>query len=248
LDNKYPEKQRDKIYEIYISSQDLKGHLKLENFSNLEKLDCSHNKFTEIEINNCLGLKKINCSNNQLIKLNIQKCLDLKFLCCSNNLLTNLDLSKNTKLEQLNISNNDFSEQDLSFLSHLMNLKDLQLENYYNTERAKLNIYNRFYGSLEPLKDMSELAWLNIDNTDLDSGLEYLPDSLKYFSCQSNMFHGSGLVRLDKNQVEGWYILGEKVVRKCEKILNLLANKEGEVETMYPWNGLIKDFSQKLQA
>jgi len=43
------------------------------------------------------------------------------------------------------------------------------------------NIYNRFYGSLEPLRDMSKLQDLCIDSTDIDSGLEYLSDSLRTF-------------------------------------------------------------------
>jgi hypothetical protein len=42
---------------------------------------------------------------------------------------------------------------------------------------------NRFFGSLEPLKDLTELTHLNIANTDIDSGLEYLPDSLQTLNC-----------------------------------------------------------------
>src|SRR5207248_2474360 len=52
-------------------------------------------------------------------------------------------------------------------------------------ERVEKGIYNRFTGSLESLKNMSKLNELDISNTDIDSGLEYLPDSVGFFYCFS---------------------------------------------------------------
>jgi hypothetical protein len=46
---------------------------------------------------------------------------------------------------------------------------------------------NKFHGSLEPLKQMSKLKTLDISNTDLDSGLEYLPESVEEFNCSANL-------------------------------------------------------------
>src|SRR2546421_5951390 len=89
----------------------------------------------------------------------------------------------NLKLEDLRISNNNFSEQDLSFLSHLENLKDLRLG---NDKFAKFDQGNRFKGSLKPLEKLARLKRLDINNTNIDSGLEYLPDSLSEFYCLAN--------------------------------------------------------------
>ncbi|CAJ0641492.1 4286_t:CDS:2 [Entrophospora sp. SA101] len=46
-------------------------------------------------------------------------------------------------------------------------------------ERCKNNIYNRFYGSLEPLRGMTKLPGLCIDGTDVEEGLEYLPTTIE---------------------------------------------------------------------
>jgi Leucine-rich repeat (LRR) protein len=45
---------------------------------------------------------------------------------------------------------------------------------------------NNFYGSLEPLKNLSEIQELDIRDTDIDSGLEYLPESVEKFYCSAN--------------------------------------------------------------
>ena len=58
-----------------------------------------------------------------------------------------------------------------------------------STSEEKINqgIYNRFSGSLEYLKNLSKLTDLNISNTDIDSGLEYLPESVKHFWCSADL-------------------------------------------------------------
>jgi Leucine-rich repeat (LRR) protein len=61
----------------------LVGSLKLENFPNLQELDCSTNKLSCLEIMNCPQLKKVCCSNNQLATLNLYNCLNLEELDCS---------------------------------------------------------------------------------------------------------------------------------------------------------------------
>src|SRR6185295_20137122 len=76
-------------------------------------------------------------------------------------------------------------EQDLSFFS---NFPDLSVLLIHNDDQEKINqgIYNRFVGSLEPLKNLTKIERLYIDNTDIDSGLEYLPESVKDFNCSTD--------------------------------------------------------------
>jgi len=161
----------------------LHGTLKLENFTNLEGFSCcSCCNLTSLEVINCPNLKFLSCGNNKLTNLDLSGCPNLKTLRCPNNLLTNLDLSQNINLEELYIYDNNFSQQDLSFLSQLVNLKQLQLQNS-EYERIKKGIYNRFTGSLEALRNLTKLESLDISNTDLNGGLEFLPASVEKFSC-----------------------------------------------------------------
>jgi hypothetical protein len=48
----------------------------------------------------------------------------------------------------------------------------------HNEENIKQGIHNRFYGSLEPLKNLTKLEELDISNTDINQGVEFLPDSI----------------------------------------------------------------------
>jgi hypothetical protein len=46
LDKNYPKNTRSKEKYLYIPHKNLTGFLNLNDFTNLEKLDCSNNKFT----------------------------------------------------------------------------------------------------------------------------------------------------------------------------------------------------------
>jgi chromosome segregation ATPase len=82
-----------------------------------------------LEIKNCPNLEKVICSRNQLTELNLQGFPRLKTLICNDNKLTSLDLSNSKELEDLNIMNNSFAEQNLSLLGSLTKLKELRLGN-----------------------------------------------------------------------------------------------------------------------
>jgi hypothetical protein len=77
------------------------------------------------------------------------------------------------KLIELRIASNNFTTQDLSIFSKFVNLKTLQIGEI-DKERIKNNTYNRFYGSLKHLGNLTKLEKLSIDNTDINLGLEYL--------------------------------------------------------------------------
>jgi len=89
------------------------------------------------------------------------------------------------KLTELNLGNNDFDEQDLTCFSRFTKLEKLYLGSGNTAVRQK-NVYNKFYGSLEPLKDLTKLKKLDISNTDIDSGLEHLysVERLYCFNCR----------------------------------------------------------------
>jgi len=121
----------------------------------------------------------LNCGYNELTDLNLTNSTRLEGFICNDNYINKLEYTSfnPNKLVHLDISNNNLSKQDLSVFSKFVNLKVLGVGND-NDERVKKNIYNRFTGSLEPLQNLVNLKKLFISNTDVNSGLEYLPSSL----------------------------------------------------------------------
>ncbi|CAB4430986.1 unnamed protein product [Rhizophagus irregularis] len=135
----------------------------------------------------------INNSNISTTELYLD-CKNLKELTCSRINLTILDFKQNNELERLNCCYNNLTKGS----------------------------YNQFYGSLKPLENLSKLKELNISNTDIDSGLEFLSESIEIFRCSTDYYKA-----------------------KCKVIANIFANEQGILET--DMNG-IKDFSKKLKA
>ncbi|WNE40615.1 MAG: hypothetical protein mread185_000072 [Mycoplasmataceae bacterium] len=152
--------------------------LDLSKNKRLDEISCSGNELTELDLSNQTQLTSINCSDNllKIIKLPISGQEKLTHLYLYNN-----NFSRPKNLQQSWFINNQPEEQDLSFLETFVNLETLWLGNN-NEERINRGIYNRFYGSLEPLKNMKNLKSLRIENTDIHYGLEYLPlEKLKEF-------------------------------------------------------------------
>jgi hypothetical protein len=147
----------------------------------------NNQKITGLKLPNCSKLTHLNCSNNELKSLNLNNSTNLEDVICSNNLLTELDLfSQNPKkLFSLYLDNNNFSHCDLSYFSRFTALQRLYLGTN-EKERISKNIYNRFFGSLEDLKSLTNLRELDINATDINSGLECLPTrNLYMFYCTS---------------------------------------------------------------
>src|SRR5579862_553137 len=65
LNQKYPvEEERKNVKKLDISNQKLEGDLDLSDFINLETLDCSHNKLTNLDLTNLTQLEEIRCNDN----------------------------------------------------------------------------------------------------------------------------------------------------------------------------------------
>jgi Leucine-rich repeat (LRR) protein len=153
-----------------ITSLDL-----LEN-KKLKELLCGNNRIGTLDLRNNKKIITIDCSGNELKNLDLSSCFYLEELNLRNNQLSSIDfldsLPNSEKLNYLNISNNNFKAQDLSFLSKLTNLKKLFIGG------------NKFYGSLFFLKEINNLKELDISDTDIESGIEYLPENLEKIYCK----------------------------------------------------------------
>jgi len=180
LDQNYLTKE---IKRLDLSNQNLEGDLIIQDFLNLESIKCGSNQdLTSLKLINLPELNYLHTNGCQITNLTINSCPEISELNIANNLLTSTDFITNLehpeKLTHLSIHSNNFAKQDLSFLSKFTNLEKLFVDNH-SQEKLNNQVYNRFTGSLQPLHNLTNLKWINIANTDLDSGLEYLPTNLR---------------------------------------------------------------------
>ncbi|CAG8509787.1 208_t:CDS:1 [Paraglomus occultum] len=129
----------------------------------------------------------LNCNNNQLTTLDLTNSGKLEGLRCGDNYLEYLALSplQTKQLTYLYAENNNFLSQDCSVFGKSVNLRELKIGNH-NQIKINQGVYNRFTGSLEPLQNLGKLEYLDISSTDIDDGLEYLPENIKVFSCEAD--------------------------------------------------------------
>ncbi|CAG8657189.1 9472_t:CDS:1, partial [Ambispora gerdemannii] len=211
LDEEYPNKEKAEVIEIKSIGFIDESELEIKDFPNLKEIKKDRenvSQVTKVTISNCPELKEIDFSSNKLVEINLTNNKNLTNLSCSDNLLNNLDLSQNLNLEYLDIMDNNFEKQDLSFLSNLVNLKTLLVGNSSVTslylkkgevikEKIQKGLpHNRFYGSLEFLQGLSKLEYLGISYTDIDKGLEFLPNSLE--TCNVGSIPETKVIKLDE--------------------------------------------------
>jgi hypothetical protein len=143
--------------------------------------------------------------------------VNLKELVCNGNKLTFLDLSKQTKLESLTISKNNFPPENPTWLSHLVNLKELYIRQ------------NNFKGSLEFIQNMNKLEVLDISGTNIDYDLKYLPLSLKWINRNEKI--GEELI-LHGNNLLVWQESHSELVEK--KLTENYSEETSEIVTTIP--------------
>ncbi|EXX54862.1 hypothetical protein RirG_230650 [Rhizophagus irregularis DAOM 197198w] len=184
INQKYPtEEEKEKENRLIINNKNLEGHLDLSEFVNLEKLNCSNNQLISLDIRKNMRLTDLDCSQNKLTNLDLTNSSNITYIRANYNQLIDIRLPivNKEKLEYINLLDNSLS-QNLNCFGCFVNLKQLFIGNT-DEYRIQQDIFNRFHGNLKPLKSLNKLESLNINNTDIDSGIEYLPDSVKNFRC-----------------------------------------------------------------
>jgi len=165
LDKEYPKEIRSEIKELNIESQNLEGNLNLGGFVSLERLQCGRNDLTNLNLSDCHQLKVLNCYINLLTETN--------FL---------VTIPRPEKLIHLDMGDNPVGKQELSIFNRFKNLTHLYFNTYQEFQREEVdkNLYNDFSGSLKNLKNLTKLQEIDITNTDVNDGLEYLPENVKF--------------------------------------------------------------------
>ncbi|RHZ35245.1 hypothetical protein [endosymbiont GvMRE of Glomus versiforme] len=154
-----------------------KGGLDLSEYTNLKSLKIAKTSLTKLELSKCNKLISLECGENQLTSID--------FL---------IQLPCPEKLERLEIYDNNIESTTLEFLRPFTNLKDCKLgENISKNKKEKKELeqrlqsktYNKFYGSLEPIKNLTKLEKLCIAGTDVDEGIEYIPTKIAKLSTEA---------------------------------------------------------------
>ncbi len=167
---------------------DLSG---IEDFYNLQYLDCSKNNIDTLNINTNTTLKYLDCydasiseliidnlnslstldfSFNNLTNVNLSGNPGLTYLNCIRNQLSNLNLSNNTFLASLKCGDNILTSLDLS----MVDLEILQCQNNPitninlsgNYSLKHLTCHDNFLHQID-LSDNVNLEWLSIGNAEL---------------------------------------------------------------------------------
>ena len=195
----------ESVKEIYLGQEgysDLKG---IEFFSELEKLCCSNNYLTNLDISKNLALTYLDCEDNKIKTLDVSNNRALTFLRCDYNQLTSLDVSKNTELTKLDCSDNPLNE---IYVRNNTKLKELycynnqlvSLDVSQNTDLEVLSCYDNKLIDLDVSKNTA-LTVLQCGK----NGMMFLDLSLNkeldYLDCKYNDYLKSIFLAKDPNDV-----------------------------------------------
>ena len=179
------------ITNIDVSSTGIRSLQGIEYFTELESLDCSSDKLTELDLSKNPKLMFVYCAYNELTELNTSHNSELVSLNCAGNQLTKLDLSQNRILRDLYCESNRLKELDVSHNSSLVEL------NVGWNRISKLDLSKNYI--------LSNLDAMNMNLTELDvSCNEYLAS----LSC-----YGNKITKLDvrENMNLNYVVVDESV-------------------------------------
>jgi len=127
------------VLSLNINGQNISDLSGIESFSNLEKLECGSNSFTELNLTGNPALKILVIVGGNLKKLNLSGATSLTSLDCDGNQLTTLDVSKNTLLDSLECGNNRIER--LSFKNNL----NLRTVNCSSNNLSSIDVWNCYF-------------------------------------------------------------------------------------------------------
>ena len=163
------EAERNAVTDIDVYSRSVTSLKGIEFFPNLVKLNCNHNKLTELDVSHNSQLRELYCHTNQLTSLDVSGTTALRILYCSMNQLTSLDVSQNTALQELGCSDNKLTSLDVR----------------KNTNLTELRCYENQLTSLDVGKN-TNLKTLSCSNNKLTSLDVRQNAALTYLACAEN--------------------------------------------------------------
>lgn len=198
-DNFLSKSELEQVIDILVSPQPLygdqdsvnfKGDIEslkgIEYFPNLEKLDCSHNKLSVLDVSQNTALTELICQYNQLTDIKLGHNTALMYLYCAGNLLLKLDVSQNTNLIWLSCHSNQLYNIDLS------QNKEFAVLECYGNHFSVLDLSNNenLYALISGNEELSKIQF-NIKAYDKEQLLQ--ASQLHYYYTLYGNFESSGL-------------------------------------------------------
>jgi hypothetical protein len=154
----------------YLHADKIKNLKGIENFINLESLECDHNEIDTLDISKNLKLLSVNCTNNQNIYLKINRDNIITRLTISSNNLNSLLLPKMDSLTNLDASDNSLNSLPLDSMPKL---------SYLFLDR------NKFQNPLFSLSKNKNLKYVSIEYTNLEK-LDISESNISTLYCRYN--------------------------------------------------------------
>ena len=158
------------IKSLYIGSRNINDLTGIQDFVNLEILQCYWNKLTTIDLSKNTSLKKLFCNLNQLTSLDLSKNILLTEINCGQNRISSLNISQNENLAILNCSDNQIKTLDF----------------YKNIKITDIDCSGNILTDLNVTKNtlLKSLTTTNNNLTSLDVSNNI---NLTFFSCYYNI-------------------------------------------------------------
>lgn len=248
--------EREAVKELDLNTPDNENSkyqnlVGIKYFPDLQKLTCTGNEISELNLSENKKLTYIDCSDNKIKKLNISQNKDLTYLNCSDNKLnSNIDVSNNTELidlicgwngdMKLNLENNtklqnlDLSHGRISTidLSKNLNLKKLncnysgviKLDLSKNPELTELYCNENYSLDKLDLRNNNKLTKITSFNSPVKELLLPENNEIKEIDCDRNQ-----LTELDLSSSP----MLTKLKCQCNQLKKLDVSKNLELIELY---------------
>lgn len=113
-DGKISTEEAEAVLTLDVRGKQISDLTGIEDFINLNTLDCMDNRLSNLDITNNTALQFLGCAYNSLDVLDVSKNTLLEGLDIGHNILTSLDFSDNTGLISLQCSDNQLTTLNVS--------------------------------------------------------------------------------------------------------------------------------------
>lgn len=188
-----------------LSGLEIKQMDGIENFANLEVLQCSDNQIASMDLSQNKKLTKLYCNNNRLIALNVSSNLELQILDCSDNMLGELAIENCGFLKELYCRNNLIDKLNISYASKLTildcgnnrSLQDLNTDS--NSALKEVYCDGSIIQSLNFQNNLN-LEQLNCEDNRLQAIDLSANNTLKILDCSDNQLEVLDLSNIERLQ------------------------------------------------
>lgn len=193
------------VRSLELSGLGIKQMDGIENFANLEVLQCSDNEIESLDLSKNKKLTKLYCNNNKLITLNVSGNWELQILNCSNNMLGELAIENCGSLKELYCRNNLLDKINISYASQLTildcgnngSLQELNTDN--NGALKEVYCDGSMIQSLNFQNNLN-LEQLNCEDSRIQSIDLSANNALKVLDCSDNQLETLDLSNIEKLQ------------------------------------------------